>query len=199
MEKQDKCRLCRRAGEKLFLKGDKCLSPACPLNKKNYPPGHLGAKRRMGRSSDYAAQLKEKQKARSIYGIPEQQMANYFKLARRTRHATASQLVSYLERRLDNVFYRAGWAQSRSQSRQFVSHGKVKVNGQTIKSPSFQLKVGDKVSIQDVSMLTKSHSEVPTWLKAEKTKGQIEVKALPTLDDVAGAIDIQQVIEYYSR
>jgi len=199
MEKRDKCRICRKAGEKLFLKGDKCLSPACPLNKKNYPPGHLGAKRRMGRSSDYAAQLKEKQKVRSIYGIPERQMANYFKLARRTRRATASQLVSYLERRLDNVFFRAGWAQSRSQSRQYVSHGKVKVNDRTIKSPSYQLKIDDKVSVQEVGKLPKTHGEAPAWLKVEKTKGQIEIKALPTLDDASGAFNIQQVIEYYSR
>ncbi len=153
----------------------------------------------MGRSSDYAAQLKEKQKVRSIYGIPERQMANYFKLARRTRRATASQLVSYLERRLDNVFYRAGWALSRSQSRQYVSHGKIKVNNRAIKSPSYQLKIGDKLTVQEVGKLPKTHAQAPAWLKVEKTKGQIEIKALPTLDDASGAFDIQQVIEYYSR
>jgi len=199
MRKKDKCRICRKVGEKLFLKGDKCALPSCPLNKKNYPPGHLGAKRRVRRSSDYAAQLKEKQKIRTIYGIPEQQMANYFKLARRTRRATASQLVSYLERRLDNVFYRAGWAASRSQSRQYVSHGRVKVNGRAIKSPSYQLKIGDKILVREVGDLPKTRGETPAWLKVEKTKGLIEIKALPTLDDAAGAVDIQQVIEYYSR
>lgn len=196
MEKLDKCRICRRAGEKLFLKGEKCNLPSCPVTKRPYPPGQA-ANRRMRKSSDYAKQLLEKQKARAIYGITEKQMANYFALARKTRHSTGTQLIKLLESRLDNLVFRAGFAASRNEARQIVTHGKVSVNGRKSKSPSMQINVGDKVEYS--GRLVEAKKDVVPNISLEKGKNGFEVVSSPEIDNITSAINIQLIIEFYSR
>lgn len=195
MQKNDKCRVCRHVGEKLFLKGDKCNTPACPFEKRPYQPGHLGPKRRPRKLSDYSKQLLEKQKARAIYGIGEKQMANYFAEARKTRQATGEELMKLLESRIDNVVYRLGWAESRADARQTVTHGRIKINGKKIKSPSIIMRVGDKISLDRASKEIKR--ETPAWLSVKALEA--EIKGIPVVDEALTSIDQQLIIEYYSR
>ncbi len=197
MEKLDKCRICRRAGEKLFLKGDKCNLPSCPVTKRPYAPGQAGAKGSRRKASDYAKQLLEKQKARAIYGLSEKQMANYFAEARKDRHSTGTQLINLLESRLDNVVYRAGWAASRSEARQLVTHGKITINDNKAKSPSLQTKIGDKVSI--VGAIKEGKREVAENYKSAKDGKGIEIVSAPDAEKIATAVNIQLIIEFYSR
>lgn len=196
MEIRDKCRICRRAGEKLFLKGDKCNSPTCPVLKRNYAPGAGGAKKRVRRGSDYSIQLKEKQKARAIYGVSESQMSNYFAIARKNKSETGNKLVELLEKRLDNVVFRSGWASSRRQARQLVAHGHVHVANKNVKVPSYQVKIGEMIE-SDVNPENKV--ELPSWLKSVKASGSVEVVRTVTKDDVQDSYNEQLIIEYYSR
>ena len=197
MEKLDKCRLCRRAGEKLFLKGDKCNLPSCPVLKRPYAPGQTGAKGSRRKTSDYAKQLLEKQKARAIYGVSEKQMSNYFELARKTRTSTGTELMKLLESRLDNMVFRAGWASSRNEARQMVVHGKMSVNGKKSKSPSMHTKVGDLIVTRQMPKEVKK--EVSENIKLSKDSKEFEVISEPNVDSVLTSINIQLIIEFYSR
>ncbi len=146
------CRLCRREGQKLFLKGDRCLSPKCAIERRNYPPGDHGKKATFRRKvSDYGMQLREKQKARRIYGVMERQFRRYFREATRRKGMTGATLLSMLESRLDNVVYRLGFADSRSQARQLVRHGHFDVNGRKTNIPSYVMTVGDVVKVREHS------------------------------------------------
>jgi small subunit ribosomal protein S4 len=197
MKKNDKCRICRRAGEKLFLKGEKCNTPNCVFAKKSYAPGLGGAKARVRRGSDYSIQLKEKQKARAIYGVSEKQMQNYFAKARKNRSATGENLIQLLEGRIDNVVYRAGWARSRNEARQIVSHSKVSLNGRYVKTPSLQVKISDKIKLNTALDKETAKKDLPAWISA-KSGTEIEVKSLPQKEELL-LINEQLIIEFYSR
>jgi small subunit ribosomal protein S4 len=191
MKSNDKCRICRRVGEKLFLKGEKCNTPSCAFAKKSYAPGHLGPKARLRRGSDYSIQLREKQKARAIYGVSEKQMSNYFNEARKDRSATGAILLQFLERRL-------GYSRSRNEARQMVSHGKVKINGKRAKTASQQVSIGDKILVEKILDQRPSSSNLPSWIGQIKAGNEMEIKALPQKDELS-LIDEQLIIEFYSR
>ena len=196
MKKTDNCKLCRSAGKKLFLKGEKCNLPSCPFLKRSYAPGQSGAKSGMRRGSDFSHQLKEKQKARSIYGVGERQMANYFKLARKTKSETGNKLIQLLEMRIDNVVFRSGWASSRDGARQMVVHKKISLNGKKTKTPSYQVTKGDEISTEAKG---DKKTELPRWLKTSKSGTSVSVTDMPTKEDVQEIYEEQLIIEYYSR
>jgi small subunit ribosomal protein S4 len=196
MDKRDQCKMCRRAGEKLFLKGEKCNLPSCPFTRRSYGPGQHGGKaKRFMKISDYAIQLNEKQKAKAIYGISESQLSAYCDKARRVKGATGQALMDILESRLDNIVYRAAWAQSRREAKQIVSHKNVSVNGKKSKSSNLQVSKGDKVEIKGVANEIKR--DIPDWLKVNGNK--LEVVAQPSYDKDQSIINEQLIIEYYSR
>lgn len=196
MEKKDQCKMCRRVGEKLFLKGEKCNLPSCPFARRSYGPGQHGGKTiKFSKSSDYAVQLSEKQKAKAIYGVSESQLSSYYKQARKVKGATGQALMDMLESRLDNIVYRAAWAQSRKEARQMVSHRNIIVNGKTVRSASMQMRKGDKVELKPT--LKKIKRDIPDWLKVSKNK--LEVIAKPYYDREQSVINEQLIIEYYSR
>jgi small subunit ribosomal protein S4 len=196
MRKHPDCRICRKAGEKLFLKGEKCNLPSCPFAKKSYAPGQMGARRKKRQGSDYSVQLIEKQKAKATYGISERQMFNYFKEARKKRASTGEELLRILESRLDNVVYRLGWAESRDKARQMVTHGKILVNGKYVRSPSYKVKVTNKISAVKIE-LPSTRAEIPDWIKLAKGKNEAEIVSSPTSETVP--FNIQLILEYYSR
>lgn len=200
-----KCRLCRREGTKLFLKGDRCLTPKCPIERKGaVPPGQHGQKRHR-RLSDYGKQLREKQKVKRIYGILEKQFEKYFKKARKVKEATGKALLQSLEMRLDNVVYRLGYVPSRSVARQIVTHGHVLVDGQKANIPSFGLKVGQTISLSTQGMaleivkksLSQKSKKMPDWLTKKAVVGKII--RLPEREEIEGDISENLIVEYYSR
>lgn len=201
-----KCKKCRREGEKLFLKGDKCLSSACPMVKRNYPPGVHGPKGKP-RLTEYGQQLREKQKAKRIYNLLEQQFLNYYKKALQTKGKSTDNLFQLLELRLDNVVYRLNFAKSRSSARQLISHKHFKVNGKSINIPSYQLKVGDEISIKEKSLKSNQFielqkiikKETPEWLSLDPKDLKGKVIGLPDLDKEKVGIDFRLIIEFYSR
>lgn len=204
------CRLCRREGEKLFLKGSRCLTPKCSFERRSYPPGEHGrdSQFRRGRASDYLMQLREKQKARRIYGVYERQFSRYFRRATRQTGLTGTNLLVLLESRLDNVVYRLGLATSRVQARQLVSHGHVMINGRKTDVPSALVTPGDIVSVRPESMSRKYFKElrqdiddrqVPGWLSLDVKNLSATMKNLPARDDIDVSINEQLVVEYYSR
>ncbi|MCS7221628.1 MAG: 30S ribosomal protein S4 [Anaerolineae bacterium] len=203
------CRLCRREGQKLFLKGERCLSPKCALEKRPYPPGmHGKGDQFQHKASDYALQLREKQKAKRIYGVLERQFRRYFQEALRSKGLTGATLLIMLERRLDNVVYRLGLADSRAQARQLVRHGHFTVNGKKTDIPSFLVKVGDVISVRERSRKTTYFKEilerlgermVPEWLSFDRETLTARVVALPTRDQIDVALNEQLIVEYYSR
>ena len=203
------CRLCRREGQKLFLKGDRCLSPKCAIEKRNYPPGDHGKKATFRRKvSDYGMQLREKQKARRIYGVMEQQFRRYFADAARRKGMTGTTLLSMLESRLDNVVYRLGFADSRSQARQLVRHGHFEVNGRKTNIPSFLTNVGDVVQVRANSQSKtyfKDRSQVmqsnraPGWLSLNLMTLSGSVQSEPGREDIEIPLNEQLIVEYYSR
>jgi len=196
MKKNDKCRICRKMGEKLFLKGDKCNLPTCPFTRKNYAPGQHGSKGiRRRRVSDYQMQLMEKQKAKAIYNINEVDLLSYYTRARKEKGATGQKLMDLLESRTDNVIYRASWATSRRDARQLVSHGLVKLNGKNNKSPNMILKKGDKLEIKEI--LTDVKRDIPKWIKVKNKS--LEIVSNPEYDKDQSIINEQLIIEYYSR
>ena len=204
-----KCRLCRREGEKLFLKGDRCLSPKCAFERREYPPGQHGQKRTFRRkSSDYGMQLREKQKARRIYGVMERQFRKYFGDAIKIKGMTGVYLLQTLERRLDNVVYRLGFAASRDQARQIVSHGHFSVNGRAVRIPSLQLKADDVIAVREGSRKSPyfqeaakalEHVSVPVWLSLDSPALQGRVVNVPSRDQIDVPIREQLIVEYYSR
>lgn len=201
-----KCRLCRREGEKLFLKGDRCFSPKCAMERRPTPPGP--ARRFRPKESDYGNQLREKQKVRRIYGIFEKQFRLYFARAQRMKGVTGSNLLVLLESRLDNVVYRFGFADSRAQARQLVRHGHFTVNGRKTDIPSFLVKPGDEIVVRDRSKgnayfkeraQTISDTKVPGWLSLDISKMSGAVTVEPTREDIDYTLNEQLIVEYYSR
>ena len=199
------CRLCRREGMKLSLKGEKCLTK-CTFERRSSPPGMHQQRRR--KVSDFALQLREKQKARRIYGVLEKQMRNTFDAAAEEKGATGETLLQNLERRLDNAIYRAGFAKSRSQARQLVTHGHIVVNGRPTKTPSYAVKSGDTLAVKESSRASNYFKEAQNWAKTQTRPGWLEtdpeaftakVLALPTRDQIEAQVNTQLIVEHYSR
>jgi len=202
-----KCRLCRREGEKLFLKGDRCYTDKCAFERRRYPPGVHG-RERGPKLSIYGMQLREKQKVKRIYGVLEAQFKRYFELARRMGGNTGENLLSILERRLDNVVYQLGFAKSRSQARQLVSHGHIAVNGKKVDIPSYLVKPGDVVSVREKSqkipfvqeaLEARDVQNIPSWLELDKSKMEGTVLRLPVREDVTHPINERLIVELYSK
>ena len=205
-----KCKICRRLGVKLFLKGEKCLSPKCPMVRKPYPPGQKG-KRRVRALSEYGKELREKQKLKNWYNLKERQFRKYVKeaLEKRAKVEDASTLlIKSLESRLDNVIFRLGITPSRSQARQLISHGHFLVNGKIVNIPSYLVKKGDKIAIKESSgkkiifqslpVLLKKY-KTPSWLELNVEKLEGKVTGKPSLEEAAPPVEISAVFEYYSR
>ncbi len=204
------CKLCRREGEKLFLKGERCYSPKCAFERRPYPPGLHGQQSQFRRrkESDYAVQLRAKQKARRIYGVMERQFRRYFREAERRRGLTGVNLLIMLESRLDNVVFRLGFAASRPQARQIVRHGHIEVNGRKVNIPSYLVQPGDVIALRANSRKKPGfknlaeemeHRTPPDWLSRDDRSLSGRVMALPTRKDIDVAIDEQLIVEYYSR
>ena len=200
-----KCKKCRREGEKLFLKGERCFSVKCAMIKKAYAPGQHGQTRRMG-LSEYGTQLREKQKIKRTYGLLEKQFRKYYDMANRMQGNTGDLLSSLLERRLDNVVHRFGFADSRNQARQLVNHGYFLVNGKKVDIASYLIKEGDIVSVKsgkenyfkNIKDSLKDR-QTPSWLVLDYQKLQGKVVALPAKDEIDVKADIHLVIEFYSK
>jgi small subunit ribosomal protein S4 len=204
------CRLCRRFGDKLMLKGEKCATPKCPLERRNTPPGGRPPTRKRGRggTSDRGLQLREKQKLRVSYGVLERQFRRFFEEAKKRPGATGETLLILLERRLDNVVYRLGFADSHAQARQVVGHGHIMVNGRRAGIPSFLVKSGDLISWCEASKKTEYYKRlaeeiegkfIPNWLSLDKESMTGRVLNLPAKDDVEARFNPKAVVEYYSR
>ena len=200
------CRRCRTLGQKLFLKAKKCYTAKCILERRNFRPGQHGKIRK--KSSEYSVQLNEKQKLKTLYGMLERQFRIYFDKAAKMKGVTGNNLVELLERRLDNVVMRSGLASSRDQARQFVRHGHVRLNGKTANIPSLQIRAGDKLEIRPKEKsqnLVKSAMEfaagrpVPSWLKVEPEKFAVNVVSLPKAEDAGHNINVQLIVELYSK
>ena len=200
------CRLCRRAGEKLFLKGDRCFTPRCAVERRHSPPGDQNNRRR--RPSDYGVHLREKQKARQIYGIMEGQFRRYMTDAFNTPGISGVNLLRTLERRLDNVVYLLGFADSRKQARQMVRHGHFTVRGVKTNIPSFLVKMGDTVAWKEASKNSDFFKErtdgipkrpIPSWLSLDVNEMVGEVVALPADEDLSQTINSRLIVEFYSR
>ncbi len=203
-----KCKLCRRAGEKLFLKGDRCLSPKCAMVRRPYAPGIHGQNPSRGRS-EFGRQLSMKQKIKRLYGVLERQFRHHFEESRLRQGATGDLLLQRLECRLDNVVYRLGFASSRTAARQLVGHKFFTVNGKRMNIPSYEAKIGDVITLKgskENKVVTKNRVEVlknkndvPHWLALDAEKLEGRVLALPSREDVGISVDAQMVVEYYSK
>lgn len=206
--KDSVCRLCRREGMKLFLKGDRCIGDKCSFEKRSFPPGQHGAARSRGKLSEYGLQLREKQKARRVYGVLEKQFRLYYKEAARRKGVTGDNLFSLLESRLDNVVFRASFADSRNQARQLVTHNHVRVNGRKVNRPAFIVRKGDVVEIKEkskkIALIVQSAEKgkvrgAPAWLDVDHADLQARVLELPSLVDSQIDINAQQIVELYSK
>jgi small subunit ribosomal protein S4 len=203
------CKLCRREGGKLFLKGERCFSSKCSVERRAYPPGMHGPRRQFRRKvSDYSLQLREKQKARRIYGIFERQFRRYFRDAEQRRGLTGSNLLVTLESRLDNVVYRLGLAESRPQARQIIRHRHVLVNGKRTDIPSFLMSPGDTIAVSERSKRsplfesvaeTLSDRNVPSWLSIDAGNMMGTVVSVPSREEIDVSLEEQLIVEYYSR
>jgi small subunit ribosomal protein S4 len=200
------CRLCRREGTKLFLKGDRCFTEKCAIERRAYPPGQHGQGR--ARFSDYGVQLREKQKVKRMYGLLEKQLRKTFEQASRMKGRTGENLLLLLERRLDNVVYRLGYTTSRAEARQLVKHGHFAVNGKKASTPSILVKPGWTIEVRDRSkeitriagaLETAESRAVPQWLEVEKQAMKGTVKAMPQREDITLPIEEQLIVELYSR
>ena len=201
------CKLCRREKTKLFLKGTKCFTEKCPLERKNYAPGAHGLSRR-ARVSDYSIQLREKQKVKRTYGLLETQFRNYFELASRQKGRTGENLVKLLERRLDNIIYRAGFAPSRKSARQLILHKHFRINGRIVNIPSFLLRAGDTIQVMDESKQVKIIHEslkrvkddmLPGWLQVDKAALKGTLLTVPERIDIPFTANEQLIVELYSK
>ena len=201
------CRLCRREGMKLFLKGERCYTEKCAIEKRNFPPGQHG-KTRKAKLAGYGVQLREKQKVKRIYGVLEDQFRRYFESAERQRGITGETLLQLLERRLDNVAYRMGLATSRPQARQLVRHGHVQVNGRKVDVPSYSVRVGEVISVRPTSQkdtaLQHALEEVkgrgvPEWLSFDAEKMSGRINSLPTREQINLPVQEQLIVELYSK
>ena len=204
------CRLCRREGEKLYLKGARCLSPKCAIEKRNFPPGQHGkdGQFKRNRSTDYLLQLREKQKARRVYGVLEAQFRRYYTQALKSRGVTGQVLLQMLERRLDNVVYRLGFAANRAQARNLVTHGHFNVNGRRTDVPSLIVEAGDMIEVRPGSQRRTYFSNLkaadesrgaPGWLSADVTTLAGKVLRHPAREEIDANLNEQLIVEYYSR
>ena len=203
----ESCRICRREGEKLFLKGSRCYTDKCALTRRAYAPGQHGQKRK--KQSEYGVQLREKQKAKSFYGVLESQFRKYFEEAARSKEVTGTRLLQILESRLDNVVYRLGLATSRSQARQLVRHGHFEVNGVKVNIPSYLTKVGDVIKVRESSANSKIFKQiveanengrpVPTWLESDLANKTGKIVALPTREEIDLPVQEHLIVELYSK
>ena len=200
------CRLCRRENMKLYLKGERCLSDKCAINKRNYAPGQHGQRR--AKLSEYGLQLREKQKVKRTYGVLELQFRRYFQKAARSKEVTGSELLVLLERRLDNVVYLMGFADSRAQARQLIQHGHIRVNGRRVNIPSFLIKQGDSVEPRERSRnldVVRSIGErlnqkqMPAWIHVDAENMRGVVQALPKRHDLTMPFHEQLIVELYSK
>ena len=200
------CRLCRREGKKLFLKGERCYSEKCSLGIRSYAPGQHGQGRK--KSSEYGLQLRAKQTARRFYGVQENQFHHYFEVAERKQGVTGDNLLRILESRLDNVVYRAGFASSRAEARQLVGHGHFEVNGKRVDIASYLLKAGDEIAVcekakalEKMKAVVEANSARPVaeWLSVDREKMTVKVVALPERDQIEAPVEEQLIVEFYSR
>ena len=200
------CRLCRREGAKLFLKGDRCYTEKCSFSRREYAPGEAGRKR--VKESEYRMQLREKQKTKRLYGLLEKQFHHYYEMASRQQGVTGENLLRILESRLDNVVYRLGFAKSRAEARQQVRHGHIYVNGRRVDIPSFRVRPGDLVSVAPKAremlviksaLISNERVQVPAWLEVDIEKLQGNVISLPTRDQIDLDIQEQLIVELYSK
>lgn len=201
-----RCRLCRREGIKLYLKGDRCYTRRCVLERRSYAPGQHGHARK--KATEYGLQLREKQKAKRIYGVLETQFRNYFERAERQSGITGENLLRLLERRLDNVVYRAGLAASRSEARQLVRHGHFTVNGRKVNIPSYLVRPGDVIAVRERSrnsvrikelMERAADQRPPAWLSYDGERAEARVLALPTREEIDVPVQEHLIVELYSR
>lgn len=206
MGTQSVCRLCRREGVKLYLKGTRCETEKCAFERRGYAPGQHGQRRK--KDTEYGLQLREKQKVKRIYGLFERQFRRYFSIAARKKGVTGETLLQLLEQRLDNTIYRLGFAESRRQARQVVRHGMILVNGKKVDIPSYNLKAGDKISILERfkenvglkrSLETLQKRGVPLWLEVDTGTFSGTFKKVPTKDEIALPIQEQLIVELYSK
>ena len=200
------CRLCRREGSKLFLKGDRCYTDKCSFSRREYAPGEAGRKR--VKESEYRMQLREKQKTKRLYGLLEKQFHHYYEMASRQQGVTGENLLRILESRLDNVVYRLGFAKSRAEARQQVRHGHIYVNGRRVDIPSFRVRPGDLVSVAPKAremlviksaLISSERTQVPAWLEVDIEKLQGSVLSLPNRDQIDADIREQLIVELYSK
>ncbi len=200
------CRFCRREGTKLFLKGDRCYSDKCSVERRAYPPGQHGQGR--PKHTDYGTQLREKQKVRRIYGVLEKQFRTYIHLAEQKKGVTGENLILLLESRLDNMVFRMGFASSRAEARQLINHGHIKVNGRKVDIASFRTKPGMVIEVQeksrsiqaiDDSLKTVTRRGIPQWLDVDAPAFKGVVKALPTREELPPTIKEQLIVEFYSK
>ncbi len=200
------CRLCRREGDKLFLKGDRCFMDKCAVERRKYPPGQHGQRRR--KLSDYAVQLRAKQKAKDTYSVLERQFKKYFHMAEKMQGVTGSNLIQILERRLDNIVYRLGFASNRRQARQLVTHGHFTVNGRRLNIPSYLVKPGDVISPSDAGKKFKIIQEnmekveqrgAISWLEMDAGELKGKVSHLPTREEIDMPVEEQLIVELYSK
>ena len=204
--RESTCRLCRREGLKLFLKGDRCYSEKCAFERRGYAPGDHGQMRK--KFSDYGVQLREKQKLKRMYGLLEKQFRGYFEKADRQKGITGTNLLVFLERRLDNMVFRMGFANSRTEARQLVRHNHFLVSGKPVNIPSYLIKLGDEVQVREGSrkverileaMETVARRGVPQWLEIDKANFRGVVKTLPTREELTMPVREQLVVELYSK
>lgn len=204
----NKCKLCRRAGEKLFLKGERCYTPKCAIERRPFAPGQHGQAQKRG-ASEFGRQLAMKQKIKRLYGVMERQFRKHYAEAAKRHGITGDELMGRLERRLDNVVYRSGLASSRAQARQLVSHKMFFLNGKRMNIPSVEVAVGDVLVVKEIKQAKNyfvqlaenlsQRKDAPHWLAVDNTKMTVTVTALPTREDVGVRIDPQMVVEYYSK
>ncbi len=200
------CRLCRREGAKLYLKADRCYSDKCAIDRRSYAPGQHGQGRK--KLSEYGIQLREKQKARRIYGVLERQFRTYFEKADRQKGVTGENLLRLLERRLDNVVYRLGFGGSRAEARQLVRHGHFTVNGRKVNIPSYLVRPGDEIAVKEASRNSPkfkeaaeilAHKNPPKWLELQPDQLRAKVLALPSREDIDAPVQEHLIVELYSR
>jgi len=202
-----RCKKCRRAGQKLFLRGERCFTTKCAMIKKAYPPGAHGKRRRRG-LSEFGAQLAEKQKLRLIYNVRERQLKKYFLDSLKTKGVTTEIFLNRLETRLDNVIFRLGLAESRAKARQIVSHGHILLNGKRVDIPSINVKKGDVIEIRKASLNKTLFKDLetklkkfkpPSWLSLDKKEWKATILGLPSKEDVMLPVDLQKIVEFYSK
>ena len=204
--KDEQCRICRREGQKLFLKGSRCYSDKCSITRRNYAPGQNGQKK--SKISEYGTQLREKQKTKAFYGVGEKQFRRYFDMASTSKGKTGEVLLQILESRLDNVVYRLGFASSRAQARMLVTHGAFEVNGQKVDIPSYLVKAGDVIAVREIrkdngaikiAVEENGSRPVPAWLEKDQEKLSGKVVTLATREDIDLPVEEHLIVELYSR